>query len=106
MGFAVVLMPLARLLLRGRETKLLVPASEMRRSWPFFLLESVGGTALFVIGLTHSPLAVAAALTSLAPVLSVPFAFLIGKERIGGRVILGIVVVTAGIVLLVGFGRA
>lgn len=106
MGFAVALMPLARLLLRGRETALFVPAAEMRRSWPFFLLESVGGTALFVVGLTHSPLAVAAALTSLAPVLSVPFAFAIGRERIGGRVLAGIVVVTAGIVLLVGFGRA
>lgn len=105
MGFAVALIPLARLVLRGKETALVVPAAEMRRSWPFFLLESVGGTALFVVGLTHSPLAVAAALTSLAPVLSVPFAFLIGRERIQGRVILGIVVVTAGIVLLVGFGR-
>jgi drug/metabolite transporter (DMT)-like permease len=106
MGFAIALMPLARLFLRGRGTPLLVPAAEMRRSWPFFLLESVGGTALFVVGLTHSPLAVAAALTSLAPVLSVPFAFLIGRERIPGRVLEGIVLVTAGIVLLVGFGRA
>jgi drug/metabolite transporter (DMT)-like permease len=106
MGFAVALIPLARLLFRGRRTPLLVPAAEMRRSWSFFLLESVGGTALFVVGLTHSPLAVAAALTSLAPVLSVPFAFLIGGERIRPRALLGIVVVTAGIVLLVGFGRS
>lgn len=105
MGFAITLMPLARLLVKGRETSLLVPAAEMRRSWPFFLLESVGGTALFVVGLTRSPLAVAAALTSLAPVLSVPFAFVIGRERVRGPVLLGIVVVTAGIVLLVGFGR-
>jgi drug/metabolite transporter (DMT)-like permease len=106
MGFAIALMPIARLFLRGRGTPLVVPAAEMRRSWPFFLLESVGGTALFVVGLTHSPLAVAAALTSLAPVLSVPFAFLVSRERIRGRVLLGIVVVTAGIVLLVAFGRA
>ncbi len=106
MGFAVALMPLGRLLLGGRGPTLLVPLRDMRRVWPVFLLESVGGTALFVVGLTHAPLAVAAALTSLAPVLSVPFAVLIGKERIGGRVLLGIVVVTAGIVLLVAFGRA
>lgn len=105
MGFAVALLPLGRLLLRGRGVPLLVPAREMRRAWPVFILESVGGTALFVVGLTHSPLAVAAALTSLAPVLSVPFAFAIGKERIGGRVLAGIFVVTAGIVLLVAFGR-
>ena len=105
MGFAVALLPLGFLLLRRRGASLLVPAREMRRAWPVFILESVGGTALFVVGLTHSPLAVAAALTSLAPVLSVPFAFAIGKERIGGRVLLGIVVVTAGIVLLVAFGR-
>lgn len=105
MGFAVALIPLGRLLLRGRETPLLVPAREVRRSWPYFVLESVGGTALFVVGLTHSPLAVAAALTSLAPVLSVPFAVFIGRERLGARVVAGIAVVTAGIVLLVAFGR-
>jgi drug/metabolite transporter (DMT)-like permease len=105
MGFAVALLPLVRLVLRARGTPLLVPAREMRRAWPFFILESVGGTALFVIGLTHSPLAVAAALTSLAPVLSIPFAAVIGRERIRGRVLAGIVVVTAGIVLLVAFGR-
>ena len=106
MGFAAALIPLASLLLRGRRPPLLVPAVEVRRSWPFFLLESVGGTALFVVGLTRSPLAVAAALTSLAPVLSVPFAVLIGRERLGARVVAGIAVVTAGIVLLVAFGRA
>ena len=105
MGFAVALIPLGRLLLRGRSTPLLVPAAEARRSWPYFLLESVGGTALFVVGLTRSPLAVAAALTSLAPVLSVPFAVFIGRERLGARVVAGIAVVTAGIVLLVAFGR-
>ena len=105
MGMAVVLLPLVRLVARGRGTPLLVPASEMRRAWPVFLLESVGGTALFVLGLTHSPLAVAAALTSLAPVLSVPFAAVIGRERVGSRALLGILLVTAGIVLLVGFGR-
>lgn len=105
MGFAAALIPLGRLLLRGRRTPLLVPAREMRRAWPWFILESVGGTALFVVGLTHSPLAVAAALTSLAPVLSVPFAVVIGRERLGARVVAGIAVVTAGIVLLVAFGR-
>lgn len=106
MGFAVALIPLARLFLRGRGTPLVVPFRQMRRVWPYFLLESVGGTALFVVGLTHSPLAVAAALTSLAPVLSVPFAVAIGKERLGPGVLAGIVVVTAGIVLLVAFGRS
>ena len=106
MGFAAALIPLGTLLLRRSPRTLLVPAGERRRAWPNLHLESVGGTALFVIGLTHSPLAVAAALTSLAPVLSVPFAFVIGRERLGARVLAGIFVVTAGIVLLVAFGRA
>jgi transporter family protein len=105
MGMAAVLLPLVRLAAGGRGTPLLVPAREMRHAWPVFLLESVGGTALFVIGLTRSPLAVAAALTSLAPVLSVPFAAFIGRERVGARALLGIVLVTAGIVLLVSSGR-
>ena len=106
MGFAVALIPVGRLLLRGRRTPLVVPAREVRRAWPWFVLESVGGTALFVVGLTHSPLAVAAALTSLAPVLLVPFAVVIGRERLGARVVGGIAVVTAGIVLLVAFSGA
>lgn len=105
MGFAAALLPLAALLLRRRPSSLLVPAREMKRVWPWFLLESVGGTALFVVGLTRTPLAVAAALTSLSPVLSVPFALVIGRERLGARTLAGIFVVTAGVVLLVAFGR-
>ncbi len=88
----------------GRRLPILVPGEMMRRVWPVFILESAGGTALFVIGLTHSPLAVAAALTSLAPVISVPFAVVLGKERISPQALTGILLVTAGIVLLVGFG--
>lgn len=105
MGFAATLLPLGALLMRRRPSSLVVPAREMRKVWPVFLLESVGGTALFVVGLTHTPLAVAAALTSLAPALSVPFALVIGRERLGARTLAGIFVVTAGIVLLVAFGR-
>lgn len=105
MGFAAALLPLGTLLMRRRPSSLVVPAREMRKVWPVFLLESVGGTALFVVGLTHTPLAVAAALTSLAPALSVPFALVIGRERLGARTLAGIFVVTAGIVLLVAFGR-
>lgn len=105
MGFAAALLPLGALLMRRRPSSLVVPAREMKKVWPVFLLESVGGTALFVVGLTHTPLAVAAALTSLAPALSVPFAVIIGRERLGARTLAGIFVVTAGIVLLVAFGR-
>lgn len=105
MGFAAALLPVGTLLMRRRPSSLVVPASEMKRVWPVFLLESVGGTALFVVGLTHTPLAVAAALTSLAPALSVPFALVIGRERLDARTLAGIFVVTAGIVLLVAFGR-
>lgn len=105
MGFAAALIPLGTLLLRRRARTLVLPAGELRRAWPYLLLESVGGTALFVFGLTRSPLAVAAALTSLAPVLSVPFALAIGRERLGARVLAGIFIVTAGIVLLVAFGQ-
>jgi drug/metabolite transporter (DMT)-like permease len=106
MGIAAALLALISLAMKRRGVGLLVPASQMRRAWPVFLFESVGGTALFVVGLTHSPLAVAAALTSLAPVISVPFAVLIGGERVSGRALAGILLVTAGIVLLVGFDRS
>jgi len=105
MGLAAMLLLLLRLVVPRRATPLLLPARELRRAWPVLLLEGVGGTALFVIGLTRSPLAVAAALTSLAPVLSVPLALAIRRERVDGRTLLGIVVVTVGVIVLVGSRR-
>ena len=65
----------------GKGTSLLLPLRDLRKyAWVFFL-ETFGGSLFFFYGLSHSRLAVAATLTSLAPVLSVPVALAIKIER-------------------------
>lgn len=65
-----------------------------------FVFEVFFGSAFFLYGLTHAPLAVAAVLSSLAPVLSVPIAWLVTRERPTARKTLGICLTVAGIALL------
>ena len=48
---------------------------------PVSLLEACIGASLFVYGLAHTDLAVGATLSSLAPLMSVPFALLYQEER-------------------------
>jgi drug/metabolite transporter (DMT)-like permease len=58
--------------LDGRALRALVPA---------IFLDGVIGSALFVYGLSHADLAVAAPLSSLAPLISMPIAIRMGEER-------------------------
>ncbi len=68
--------------------------------WVFFL-EGFGGTYLFMYGLSHAPLAIGTALSSLAPVLVVPAALVTGAEKFSLFRTLGVLVVVAGVILLV-----
>ena len=70
-------------------------------SW-VFVLEAFGGSFFFVYGLSHSPLSIAATLTSLAPVLSVPVALALKIERYSLKRVLGVCLVVIGLCLLVG----
>lgn len=77
-----------------------LPVPELRRWAPLIALEAFGGSFLFMYGLSHSSLAIAAALSSLSPVLSVPLAWSLRLEPMCWMKATGIVAVVGGIVLL------
>jgi drug/metabolite transporter (DMT)-like permease len=106
----VIALPFCRLMAvlfgfrRGKAAPLFLPLRLVREfSW-VFVLEAFGGSFFFVYGLSHSPLAVASTLTSLAPVLSVPVALALKVERYSLKRILGVCWVVIGLCLLVGPG--
>jgi drug/metabolite transporter (DMT)-like permease len=77
-----------------------IPWRDLRPVLWMFVLEAFGGSVFFLYGLTHAPLAVAAVLSSLAPVISVPIAWMTLGERLNPRKSLGIVLTVVGIALL------
>lgn len=79
-----------------------LPRMEMSRWLWLFVLESFGGAYLFMYGLSHSPLAVASTLSSLAPVISVPVALIAGLEKFSVIRTFGICATVLGIALLLG----
>ncbi|MCM2277084.1 MAG: DMT family transporter [Oligoflexia bacterium] len=80
-----------------------LPTPELRRWLWLFALEAFGGSYFFMYGLSHSPLAVAATLSSLAPVISVPVAWMLGLERFSLPRTIGVCLVVTGIwVLMAG----
>lgn len=101
MAVVLAVVPLACRVTMGGSAALVVPRAQARRAAWLFVLEGFGGSMLFLIGMTRSPLAIGAALSSLAPVVSVPFVLLSGRERFSLVTTLGVVVVVAGIVLLI-----
>ena len=82
---------------------MLLPMAEVRKVWGLFALEAFGGSYLYVYGLSHSPLALGAALSSLAPVISVPVALAFGLERFSLYRTLGVTLVVLGVSLLTGY---
>jgi len=65
------------------------------------LLEAFVGSSLFVYGLAHTDLAVGATLSSLAPLLSVPFALFYGEERWSPPRFAAVTATVAGVIILI-----
>ena len=84
----------------GNYRPLFLPWQYLRPVFYVFITEGFFGIALYLIGLKFSPLAVAATLSSLAPVLSVLFARLINNEAISYTKLVGIITVVTGLSLL------
>lgn len=79
-----------------------LPISELRiRGWAY-LFESVGGATFYVYGLGHTAASIGPVLSSLAPVITVPFAWWTGAERISLARLLGVTSVVIGLWLLLG----
>lgn len=83
-------------------------AQHLLRSWTALrrflitvLIEAFFGSSIFVYGLSHSDLSVAAPLSSLAPLFAVPIGLVLGTEKLHPQRLLAIVVTVAGVVLLV-----
>jgi drug/metabolite transporter (DMT)-like permease len=66
-----------------------------------FLLEAFGGSLFFTYGLSHSPLVVASTLSSLAPVIAVPVAWVLRLEKLNFVRSLSVLIVVFGLALLV-----
>jgi drug/metabolite transporter (DMT)-like permease len=71
-----------------------------RRFYIAAILESYGGSSIFVYGLAHSDLSVAAPLSSLAPLFSVPIGLIMGTESVSLRRLAAIALTVAGLILL------
>lgn len=89
-----------RIFLPGKGVTL--PWAEYKRSAWLFGVEAFGGSYFFMYGLSHSTLAIASTLSSLAPVISVPVAWALKLEKFSFFRTLGVCIVMAGIWLLVG----
>ncbi len=73
---------------------------DIKRFWPIFCLEAYGGSFASIYGFAHSPIPLAAALSSLAPVISVPLAIFMKVEKFSWRKMLAVIWVVFGICLL------
>jgi len=75
------------------------------RGWPALvpaiLIDALLGSVLYVIGLSNTDLAVGSTLSSLAPLISVPFAIALGEEKWSASRFAAVTATVAGIVLLV-----
>jgi drug/metabolite transporter (DMT)-like permease len=97
-GLAICL--LSGLVAAGRAPGATRPARGWLPILPAVLLDCLLGSVFFVYGLRASDLAVGATLSSLAPLLSLPFAIRLGAERLTPAKILAVVTTVAGIVLV------
>lgn len=63
------------------QSSILLPRFEIKKNIWIFVVEAFFGSMFFTYGLAHSPLAIGATLSSLAPVLTVPVAWIMGTEK-------------------------
>ncbi len=105
MIIAIILCPIVGYFLLGHRPQMFLEKQDYRRYGYVFVAEAVGGSSFYVYGLSHTPLAVGAALSSLAPVISVPVAVLLGQEKFSLRKTIAICIVMSGIYLLLSKGQ-
>ncbi len=77
--------------------------SDFKKTFVIFMIEGFGGSFTYMYGLAHAPLAVAASLSSLAPVISVSAAWMRKTEELNFLKTAGVLAAVAGSSLLVIF---
>lgn len=100
MAIALILCPAIGYLL-NKSTKVLISKEDFKKSSWIFLVEGVGGGFFFTYGMTHAPLAIGSALSSLSPVITVPIAFVMGWEKPSLLRTAGVILVVVGGWLLI-----
>jgi drug/metabolite transporter (DMT)-like permease len=97
LAIALVLCPLIGVSMNGLKSFRMIPRRDFLPILPIFAIEAIAGPFLYVYGLSHSPLAIGAALTALAPVISVPIAVVLGQEKFSLPKTLGVSAVVVGV---------
>jgi drug/metabolite transporter (DMT)-like permease len=100
MIFAMVFAPAIGMIMGPRKGLLMKFSSYRKNAW-VFVFESFGGSFFYLYGLTHAPLALASAMSSLAPALAVPIEWSQTRRPPRLDTMIGIILVIAGIILLV-----
>lgn len=83
-----------------RKVRLGLPFGVLKTYLGVFAFEAFGGSFLFLYGLTHTSLAVASSLSSLAPVIAVPLAWFRKSEPLTVTQVTGVLLAVAGVVIL------
>ncbi len=81
-------------------TSIILPWRNARPVFWVFPFEAFGGSLFFAYGLANSPLVLGATLSSLAPVISVPIAWILKKEQVSMKRMAGVTLVVGGLMLL------
>jgi drug/metabolite transporter (DMT)-like permease len=81
---------------------MLISKSDLSFGLKYFSVEAFFGSLFFTYGLSHSSLAIGSTLSSLAPVVSVPMAWIFKTEKVTPVRTAGICSVVVGLTLLVG----
>lgn len=97
LAIALLLCPLIGVSMNGLKSFRMIPRREFLPILPIFAVEAIAGPFLYVYGLSHSPLAIGAALTALAPVISVPLALMMKQEKFSISKTLGVTAVVVGV---------
>ena len=84
------------------KTAFILPLNEVKKYWHVFIIEGFLGACLSVYGLSRSPLALGATLSSLSPVISVPMSVALGLESFSVPKTFAVGVVVIGIGFLTG----
>lgn len=79
-----------------------IPVKEYSKFSAVFFIESVGGGIFYLYGLTHTPVAIGAVLSSLAPLLSSFIGTVFFKEHLNIGQWLGTALAVLGVALLIG----
>lgn len=104
MSFAMILCPLVGVIFL-KSKRVFLDKEDFKRYWPLLLGEAFGGSLFYVYGVSHTSLALGAILTSLAPAIAVPLAYVRHSEVPSIKRASSVVAVLLGLWLVIYFTK-